>query len=96
MSDNERALVVRVTGRVQGVGYRAWTQGEASRLGVHGWVVNRDEGHVDAVFVGPGDRLGELLGLCRAGPSAASVDHIDARSIDRGAATEPPPGAYSF
>lgn len=96
MSGNERALVVRVTGRVQGVGYRAWTQSEAARLGVHGWVVNRDEGHVDAVFVGPGNRLGELLGLCREGPSAAAVDHVDARSIDRCAATQPPPNAYSF
>jgi acylphosphatase len=96
MSDQERALVVRVTGTVQGVGYRAWAQREARRLGIRGWVANHGAGHVDAVFVGSGDKLAELVALCRKGPFAAKVDHVDARSAERGAAEEPPPGAMLF
>ncbi len=96
MSDLERALAVRVTGTVQGVGYRAWTRREARRLGIRGWVVNDAAGHVDAVFIGPGDRLAELVALCRKGPFAATVDHVDARSAERDAATDPPTGAFVF
>ena len=96
MSDRERALAVRVTGLVQGVGYRAWTQAEARRLGLRGWVVNHAAGHVDAVFVGPGDVLAEIIGLCRQGPAHARVDHVDARSIERDASKAPPDEAVLF
>ncbi len=96
MSETERALAVRVTGRVQGVGFRAWTQREATRLGITGWVANHEAGHVDAVFFGPGDRLAELVGLCRSGPPAAKVEHLDARSTDRMAANDAPPTASRF
>lgn len=96
MSENERALAVRVTGQVQGVGFRAWTQGEARRLGIRGWVVNDAAGHVDAVFVGTGDRLATLVALCRSGPPTARVDHLDVRSIDRAASSESPAGALLF
>ena len=96
MAENERSLAVRVTGHVQGVGFRAWAQREARRLGIQGWVANHEAGHVDAVFVGPGDRLGALVTLCRAGPPGAKVDHVDARSIDRAAATDSPADALIF
>ncbi len=92
---SDRALAIRVTGRVQGVGYRAWTEREARRLGVRGWVANHAAGHVDALFVGAGPALAELVALCRSGPPHAQVDHVDARSVDLNAAL-PPPDAYRF
>ncbi len=96
MGENERALAVRVTGRVQGVGFRAWTQREAMRLGLAGWVANHEAGHVDAVFFGAGDHLAQMVILCRTGPSAARVDHVDARSTDRAAVSDAPDGAIAF
>jgi acylphosphatase len=50
---NLRAAHVRIVGRVQGVGYRAWTVDEARRRGLSGWVRNRSDGDVEAVFSGP-------------------------------------------
>ncbi len=96
MGENERALAVRVTGRVQGVGFRAWTQREAARFGLTGWVINHEAGHVDAVFFGSGDRLAEMVAACRVGPSAAKVEHVDVRSVERSAASDGPSGAHRF
>jgi acylphosphatase len=96
MTAGPRSLAVMVIGRVQGVNYRSFTQSEARRLGVSGWVVNRDDGSVEAAFHGPGDLLAELVERCREGPPAANVESLDVRSIDRGFTEEPPPGAYVF
>ena len=49
----EIAYSVRVTGRVQGVAYRAWAKAEAGLLGLRGWVGNRDDGSVAALFLRP-------------------------------------------
>jgi acylphosphatase len=62
-----------VSGRVQGVSYRAATASEARRLGVVGWVRNRDDGTVELEVEGPDDRVASLLAWCEHGPPAARV-----------------------
>ena len=92
----ERAIIVAVKGRVQGVGYRAFVQAAARRLGATGWVVNRHDGSVEAAFHGPGAVLAELVAQLRRGPEGAHVDALDLRSSDRGAIAEAPPDAVLF
>ncbi len=65
-----------VTGRVQGVSFRASTAHEARRLGVVGWVRNRDDGSVELEAEGPDDRVAALLAWCEHGPPAARVDRV--------------------
>ena len=67
---------LRIEGRVQGVGYRAWMVREARRLGLSGWVRNRPDGSVEAVIAGPEPAVRALLTACRRGPIAARVDRI--------------------
>lgn len=71
------ARLVRVAGRVQGVGYRAWLAREAERHGISGWVRNRTDGTVEALLAGEEDALRELLMLCRRGPALALVKSIE-------------------
>ncbi|SDB55967.1 acylphosphatase [Belnapia rosea] len=68
---------LRIEGRVQNVGYRAWMVREARRLGLSGWVRNRADGSVEAVVAGPEPAVQALLTACRRGPIAARVDHIE-------------------
>lgn len=96
MSEGERAVFVRVEGRVQGVGFRAYTAEQASALGIRGWVVNRDDGSVEAALHGPGGKLGDLIGRLREGPPAAKVEALDVRSTDRGRVGEAPDDAHRF
>ena len=72
-----RAVRVRIGGRVQGVGFRAWTRGEATRLGLSGWVRNLPDGDVEAVFSGPDAAVEAMLALCREGPRYAAVERIE-------------------
>jgi acylphosphatase len=72
-----RHLVIR--GRVQGVGYRAWTQYTAEARGLEGWVRNRRDGSVEAVVSGDMQAMREMIGLCRKGPPGARVDAIEER-----------------
>jgi len=72
---NARHLVIG--GRVQGVGYRAWMVREARRLGLDGWVRNREDGTVEALVAGPEPAVLTLLAACRRGPVAARVDSIE-------------------
>ena len=64
---------VRVWGRVQGVYFRAGTQGEAERLGLDGWVRNRVDGSVEAVAEGSREQLLEFISWTRGGPPLAEV-----------------------
>ena len=73
----ESTIHLAIHGRVQGVGYRAWMAGEASRLGLSGWVRNRRDGTVEATVGGDPDKVAELLALARRGPRLASVSHVD-------------------
>jgi acylphosphatase len=71
------AKLVRIRGRVHGVGYRDWMVREATRLGVQGWVRNRADGSVEALVAGDAAAVGALLTACRAGPSLARVEAIN-------------------
>ena len=68
---------VRVTGRVQGVFFRESCRREAERRSLAGWVTNRDDGSVVAVFEGPERAVDELIAWCRHGPSSARVDSVE-------------------
>ncbi len=70
-----RRVVVR--GRVQGVFFRASTRERAQQLGADGWVRNRSDGSVEAVFEGSPDAVEALVRFCRTGPGIARVDHLD-------------------
>lgn len=65
-----------ITGKVQGVYYRASAREEAERLGLSGWVRNTREGHVEAVVSGPSARLEEFIAWCRQGPPGARVSGV--------------------
>jgi acylphosphatase len=67
---------VRIAGRVQGVGYRFWTEDMASELGLSGWVRNRRDGAVEALFSGAPADVAEMLVRCHVGPAAASVAEV--------------------
>ncbi len=64
---------VRVSGRVQGVFYRAFTKDRAAELGIKGWVRNIPGGGVEAVLEGERQKVGELLKRMKSGPSGAMV-----------------------
>lgn len=72
-------LEMVVSGRVQGVWFRASTRKEARRLGLRGWVRNLPDGRVEAVFEGEDERLRQMLDWCHAGPPGAQVCQVDAR-----------------
>jgi acylphosphatase len=67
---------LRVTGRVQGVGYRAWVVDTATRLRLRGWVCNRRDGSVEALVIGADDAVAEMIAACREGPYAARVGEV--------------------
>ena len=67
---------VRIEGRVQGVGYRYWTEGVAADLGLTGWVRNRRDGSVEALFAGPAADVRQMLDRCREGPPASRVTAV--------------------
>jgi len=76
MADTVRRKVV-VKGEVQGVFFRESTEQEAQGQGVSGWVANRDDGAVEAVFEGESEAVENMVEWCRSGPSSASVDRVD-------------------
>lgn len=65
-----------ITGRVQGVGYRAWAVGQAHRLGIRGWIRNRADGAVEAEMEGDPDAVSRLHDLLAQGPHAARVQRV--------------------
>lgn len=71
------AIHAIIHGRVQGVGYRAWTSRHAQKRGLRGWVRNRTDGTVEAVFVGDEAVVETMLDDCASGPLAAKVLKID-------------------
>src|SRR5471032_548560 len=70
---------VSARGRVQGVGYRAFVEYRALQRGIEGWVRNRRDGSVEAVFAGPEKMVMSMIEACRFGPLPAHVDALDQR-----------------
>ncbi len=71
-----RRIHAIVSGRVQGVSYRASTASEGRRLGVVGWVRNRPDGTVELEAEGPDDKISALLAWCEIGPPSAKVSSV--------------------
>ena len=71
-----KAVRAVIEGRVQGVWFRGWTVDEANRRGVSGWVRNRRDGTVEAVFAGDDGSVAEMLRVCWQGPPAAHVTNV--------------------
>ena len=71
---------VIVSGRVQGVFFRATCAREAVRHDVRGWVRNRDDGGVEAVFEGSPEAVDAMVAWSGHGPSGAAVDHVEVRA----------------
>jgi acylphosphatase len=72
-----RTVHVLIHGGVQGVGFRAWTHHQAELHGLKGWVRNRRDGTVEAVFSGPDNLVDVMLKACRQGPRGAVVERVD-------------------
>jgi len=70
---------LRISGRVQGVYYRASMLQRAQHLGLSGWVMNRPDGWVEAVAEGSRPKLEELIAWCHQGPEGARVAGVDAQ-----------------
>jgi acylphosphatase len=73
----ERVVRAFISGRVQGVCFRAWTQAEAEALGLEGWVRNRANGDVEALIAGPAAAVEALCERLWRGPSAAIVVRVE-------------------
>ncbi|HEX3537468.1 MAG TPA: acylphosphatase [Stellaceae bacterium] len=71
-----RSVRLRITGRVQGVGYRAWALRQASALGLRGWVRNRSDGSVEALAIGEYDAVERMIAACGEGPFWARVTNV--------------------
>lgn len=82
MSGRGKALLVRIAGRVQGVGFRAWTRDEARRIGLRGWVRNEPDGSVSALIAGSNEAVAEMLKALWQGPSGADVRSVEPEPAD--------------
>jgi acylphosphatase len=80
---------VRISGRVQGVFFRAEARSRAESLGLAGWARNAADGSVEAVFEGDEARVRSMVDWCRRGPSGARVDNVEVQ-------TEEPTGETGF
>ena len=76
MSEARAIIRVSIRGRVQGVGFRAWVEYQAVASGLDGWVRNRRDGSVEAVFAGRPHIVAEMVALCRHGPLGAHVEAV--------------------
>jgi acylphosphatase len=74
--DHPHCVRVLIEGRVQGVWYRGWTVETAQSHGLHGWVRNRADGSVEAVFLGPQAAVEAMVAACRQGPPSARVTAV--------------------
>lgn len=86
----DKAVKALISGRVQGVAFRAWTRDAAHLRGLSGWVRNLPDGRVEALFAGPADAVDAMLEDCREGPPPAQVDDVEMREV------APPWGVHGF
>jgi acylphosphatase len=76
------AIQCIISGRVQGVGYRSWTVKNAQQLGLTGWVRNRTDGTVEALFCGEDAVVESMVERCHEGPLAAKVVGVERKLAD--------------
>jgi acylphosphatase len=76
VADDRKAALVRVSGKVQGVSFRIWTQAQARRLGLTGWVRNEYDGSVTALIVGQDGAISAMIKQFWKGPLGASVSNV--------------------
>ena len=91
MSERATSVAFRVTGQVQGVSFRAWTEDAARELGLSGWVRNCSDGTVEGVAAGQAEAVDTLLARLRTGPPAARV-----RRVETSPAQETPAGPFEI
>ncbi|HSG95231.1 MAG TPA: acylphosphatase [Afifellaceae bacterium] len=72
----QRSVRVRITGRVQGVGFRGWMVRQANARNIAGWGRNLSDGAVEAVFCGPSDVVDDMIEACKNGPNWANVTSV--------------------
>lgn len=77
MIEGMRTVHLRIEGRVQGVYFRGWAAENAKAHGLTGWVRNRRDGSVEALFHGDSANVARMIELCRAGPRDARVESIE-------------------
>ncbi len=75
-----RKVRILISGRVQGVFFRAFVRKNMKKLGVCGWVKNLPDGRVEAEFEGEAGKVNEMINLCRKGPRLARVDRLEEES----------------
>jgi len=73
---------VTIAGRVQGVGYRAWVVHQAAAHHLEGWVRNRRDGSVEALFAGPDEIVTAMIDLCHRGPAMARVEAVHQEAVN--------------
>jgi acylphosphatase len=73
---DRKIIHVLISGTVQGVWFRAWTMQEAQARRLDGWVRNRRDGRVEAVFAGSAARVDDMVAACHRGPPAAEVADV--------------------
>lgn len=81
-----KAMLVRISGRVQGVSFRIWAREEAERLGLSGWVRNEADGSVKALIAGSDTAVSTMLDRLWKGPPGAVVSDVVSESADPGQA----------
>ncbi len=77
LEETVKRVRVVISGRVQGVWFRSWAIDEARARGLSGWVRNRRDGTVEAVFEGAPEAVDAMVEACRSGPPAARVHHVE-------------------
>lgn len=77
MNEKTKTVHLRITGRVQGVYFRAWTAEQATQRKLRGWVRNRRDGSVEALFSGEPDAVQAMIALCWSGPVDACVESVE-------------------
>lgn len=84
MAEDRKVVLARITGRVQGVSFRAWTRSEAEALGLSGWVRNEADGSVVALIVGTKIAVSHMVERLHVGPPGASVEQVYVEDADPG------------
>lgn len=82
MEQGRMVMRVRITGQVQGVGFRAWTKARAEQLGLVGWVRNERDGSVTALIGGPEEAVSKMMQDLWKGPAAASVVDVSSERVE--------------